>query len=115
MTRKSFDFDALPRPSHLARIDKLGLRTVSYLNKFVPCRVGDDETRNEWLPRDIIGLDGKTLIVWREIDRDYSIAGWVPWHDDMFGGRYPSIHSALNWVERAIAIRAGTAKDFLGC
>lgn len=96
--------------SHLQRIGVLGLRAVSYLHEAVACANGT----TEWLPRDIIGADGKTLVVHRKADDVYTIDGWEPWHDGMFGGRYASIHNALAWVERAIDIRAGRASNFLG-
>lgn len=96
------------RASHLARISVMGLRTVSYRN--VSQRY--DDGSDEWLPQDIIGLN--TLIVYRISDDRYSIAGWEPWHDGMFGGRYSDIHNALAWVQRALDIRAGRAIDFLG-
>lgn len=108
----------LPDPtpfSHLIRIDQLGLHAVSYRDAAVRCALPNGEFRNEWLPRDIIGKDGKSLIIWRPVDDVYSIAGYEPWHDGMFGGRKLSIHSTLNWIERAIDVRAGRAKDFLGC
>ena len=104
----------VPKPlpaSHLMRIQNLGLMAVSYRRDSREC---DDGTR-EWLPRDIIGKDGKSLIVWREADSEYTTAGYEPWHDGMFGGRRAEIHNALSWLERAIAVRNGTAKDFLGC
>lgn len=83
-------------------------RVVSYLRTTTP------DGKN-WLPRDIIGKDGKTLIVYRlAADGEYRIDGWEPWHDGMFGGRRENVQSAFAWVERAIAVRAGTAKDFLG-
>ena len=96
--------------SHLDRIRALNLTVVCYLNE---SRKVSDGSR-EWLPRDIVGKDGKTLIVWREADRDYSIAGYNPWHGGMFGGRYAEIHNALAWVECAIDVRAGRRSDFRG-
>lgn len=97
--------------SHLARIKDLNLNTVSYLNTAIKA-IRDGEERQEWLPRDIIGPDGKTLIVYRSKDSDYLIDGWETWYDGMFGGRFETILSALAWVERAQDIRAGRAKDF---
>ena len=104
-----------PTPaSHLERLDAMDLHVVSYLNQSITVTAGQGDQRNEWLPRDIIGTGGKDLIVWREPDKSYSIAGWEPWHDGLFGGRKQSIHAALNWIQRARDVRAGTAKDFLG-
>ncbi len=105
---------AAPPPlpaSHLQRIKDLGLYVVSYRNE---SRLVVDGS--EWLPRDLIGKDGKTLIVWRPAgpDSGYDVAGYHPWHDGMFGGCYPEIHNALAWVECAIGVRNGTRKDFLG-
>lgn len=99
------------RPANfLADADALGLNVVSHRHEAIEC---DDGVRR-WLPRDLIGRDGKTLIVYREIDREYSIAGWEPWHDGMFGGRYPTISSALHWVSVALDVRAGRRSDFRG-
>jgi hypothetical protein len=65
------------------------------------------------IPKDTIGTDGKTAILWRDGgDGNYSIDGWEPWHAGMFGGRYEHMASALGWLERARAIRAGTATTF---
>ena len=100
---------ALPA-SHLQRIEALGLRTIAYLDYAIECASGV----KEWAPRDIIGADGKTAVLYREMDRNYGFSGWEPWHDGMFGGRYRDIHSALAWIERAIDIRAGRETDFLG-
>lgn len=94
-------------PNILAMTSDLGLRVVSYQSK-------TDESGKYWLPRDVVGQDGKTLIVYREADREYSIAGWCPWHDGMFGGRKSSYLNALAWVQRAMDVRSGKAKDFLG-
>lgn len=94
----------------LAIADELGLRCVCYLNEAVECLDGTCR----WLPRDLIGVDGKTLVIFRHADRDYAIDGWAPWHDGMFGGRYNSISAALNWVRIAKGVRAGTIQDFMG-
>lgn len=65
------------------------------------------------VPRDIVGTDGKTAILWRDGgDGNYSIDGWEPWHAGMSGGRCEHMASALGWLERARAIRAGTATTF---
>lgn len=81
---------------------------VSYLRTVTP------DGKN-WLPRDIVGKDGKTLIVYRHAsDGVYAIDGWEPWHDGAYGGRYQSVQAAFAWVERAIAVRAGIATDFRG-
>lgn len=110
---KARNVETLPA-SHLIRADELGLRAVSYLNVSRRVHFSDGEQREEWLPRDLVGGDGKTLIVWRHLDGSYAIPGWEPWHDGMFGGRYADILNALAWVERARDVRAGRAKDFLG-
>lgn len=91
------------QPSHHERIAALGLRVVSYRNV---------AQGNEWLPRDMLGP--ATLVIYRKADEYYSIDGWEPWHDGMFGGRYKDIRNALAWVERAVAVRAALASDFLG-
>lgn len=102
------------RPGNfLAATDALGLRAISYRRgpgTALECRDG----QRRCLPRDLIGTDGKTLIVFREADHDYSIAGYEPWHDGMFGGRRESIESALAWVQAAREVRAGTRASFLG-
>lgn len=105
----------VPLPaSHFERINQLELTIVSYLSLSRRVVGADSREREEWLPRDIVGRDGKTLIVYRRSDSEYGIDGWEPWHDGMFGGRRADILSALAWVERARDVRAGRAKDFLG-
>ena len=98
--------------SHLRRAQALKLRAACYRNEARKVADGGEE----WLPRDLIGEDAKTLIIWRPAgpDSGYDVAGYHPWHDGMFGGCYPEIHNALAWVERARAVRAGTEKDFMG-
>ena len=111
---KTVSKPALPQ-SHLCRIDALGLTTISYSRDAVLVQLPDGDTRAEWLPRDLIGTDGKTAIIHRNAnDGNYSIDGWEPWHDGMFGGRYESIHSALHWVEVARDVRAGKRDNFQG-
>lgn len=107
--KKSEPAPRLPGNFHAAA-DELGLNTVTYLNVAVTCEDGV----SRWLPRDLIGQDGKTLIVHRKADDHYDIDGWEPYHDRMFGGRYPNFESALAWVHRAMDIRAGKAENFLG-
>lgn len=100
-------------PSHLARIDALKLRVICYRHEHVACAVeGDTEPRNEWLPRDIVAEDGKSVIIFRETDSHYACDGYEPWHDGMHGGRCESIHSALCWIETARDIRAGKRDCF---
>lgn len=99
----------LPR-DHLIWSDDLGLRTVTYLNESVQT----DANRRAWLPRDLIAMDGSACIIHRPADREYSFDGWQPEHSGMFGGRYRTIQGALAWLERAQAVRAGTANNFLG-
>jgi hypothetical protein len=94
----------------LAVADDLGLTVVSYLHESIECNDGV----SRWLPRDLIGRDGKSLIVFRSADREYSINGWCPWHDGMFGGRCQTISSALHWIKTAKGVRAGTIADFRG-
>lgn len=92
----------------------LGLCVISYQRETT---LPDAEGRRWWLPRDIIGTDGKTLIRWYEPGDSgaaYATAGWEPWHDGMFGGLSERLVSALAWVQRARAVRAGTATDFRG-
>lgn len=93
-------------------IQALGLSVVSYRSSAVEC----DDGERLWLPRDIVGKDGKTLIVFRCAGREsgYDVDGYHPWHDGMFGGCYPAIGAALAWVQRAQDIRAGKETDFLG-
>ena len=70
-----------------------------------------------WLPRDIIGADGKTAILWRAAGEGpvaYAVDGWHPWHDGMFGGCCAHLASALAWVQRARDVRAGKASSFRG-
>lgn len=101
---------ALPT-NFLAIAESLNLRVVCYLNEFQECSDG----HTYWLPRDLIGADGKTLIIYRQAgEGNYSVAGWQPWHDGMFGGRNTTIHGALHWVKTAYDVRAGTISDFRG-
>lgn len=100
--------------SHLVRCDAMNLRIVTFLPKAVTVRLADGSERREWLPRDIVGRDGMSLIVHRPADANYNFDGWQPEHDGMFGGRSRDIHGALNWLQRAIDVRAGRASDFRG-
>lgn len=95
----------------LERIGDLGLTVIAHQSKAVV-----DGGRVLYAPRDLIGKDGKTAILFRfASDGEYNIDGWEPWHDGMVGGRRECLSSALAWVERARDIRAGKASDFLGC
>lgn len=96
--------------NHLLWADKLGLRTITYLNQSVET----DDGRRCWLPKDLIALDGASCVLWRPADREYDFDGWQPEHTGMFGGRYRTIGQALAWLERAAAIRAGVETDFRG-
>lgn len=101
-------------PSHLSRIDAMKLQIVSFLDESADI-MRESETHREQLPADIIGDNGKTLIVYRHAGdkrNGYSISGWDVWRDGMFGGMNQSIHSALGWVERAREIRAGLRDHF---
>lgn len=89
-------------------IKELGLRVVSYLPG-AEVMVGD---RILALPRDLVGCDGKSLLVHRVADRDYAIDGWCVEHDGMFGGRYPDINNALCWLRTAHDVRAGKRDTF---
>lgn len=86
-------------------MQELSLRVTCYLNQ-------TDKTGKYWLPRDMVGADGKTLIVYQTADDRYSINGWQPWHDGMFGGRYTSPDTAMAWVRTAREIRAGSRSHF---
>lgn len=110
MKRKS-KAASVVRPANFQAIaHDLCLRTVSYLNKSLEC----DDGVSRWIPRDLIGEDGKSLVIYRTADREYAIDGWEPWHDGMFGGRHESILSALHWIKTAMGVRAGTITDFRG-
>ncbi|USN14516.1 hypothetical protein DOMOVOI_00410 [Brevundimonas phage vB_BpoS-Domovoi] len=109
--RKAEPAPKLPGNFH-ARADDLGLNTISYLNTAVTCEDGV----SRWLPRDMIGRDGKSAILYRPAGYgNYSIDGWEPYHDFMFGGRYANVETALAWLQRAHDIKAGKAEDFRGC
>ena len=107
---KTIAAPVLPR-DHLIWADELGLRTVTYLDQAVEVEGG----RRCWLPRDLIALDGSCCVLWRPANREYDFDGWEPEHRRQFGGRYRDITSALHWIERAKAIKAGTETDFRGC
>lgn len=100
-----------PRPratgADYSRMDAMNLRVMCHQH------VAED---GWWLPRDIIGADGKTAILWRPAGPDggYAVDGWHPWHDGMFGGCSTHLSNALGWVQRARDVRAGLAKDFSG-
>lgn len=81
---------------HLARMTELGLVATCWLPD-PPVKVGD-----RWLslPRDLVGTDGKTVIIYRAADAAYDFAGWEPWHAGHHGGRYRSICHAFGWLER---------------
>ena len=106
--------EPLPR-SHLDRIKAMGLTVICYSNVCItvePWANGEPRSA-EWLPRDLVGDAGKTVIIFRPAnDGNYYVAGWEPWHDGMFGGRCTNIHNALAWVERARDICAGRATHF---
>lgn len=53
----------------------------------------------DWLPRDVLGVDGKSAIIHRGPDALYSFPGWEPYCDGSFGGRYQSFEGALAWME----------------
>lgn len=92
-------------------IRKLDLTIVTYL--YTEIVVEGDESF--WVPRDMIGADGKTMIIYRRGgDGSYRFAGWEPWHDGMFGGRYETVSNALSWVQCARDVRAGIVADFRG-
>lgn len=82
---------------HLARMAELGLIATSWLPD-PPVKVGD---RLLSLPRDLVGTDGKTSIIYRSASEpNYDFAGWEPWHAGHHGGRYREIGHALGWLER---------------
>ena len=109
--------ESVKPPSHLELIREMNLTAISHLDTYRDVVRSDGSIAHEWLPRDIIGADGKTLIVHRvegDAHNAYNISGWDPSHDGMFGGMREDILSALVWLQRARDIRAGRAKDFLG-
>lgn len=80
---------------HVAWMSALGLAATCWLPTTV--RVGE---RLLSLPRDLVGSDGKTVIIHRAADESYDFAGWEPWHAGYHGGRYQEIGHALGWLER---------------
>jgi hypothetical protein len=94
-----------------AEAAELGLATVTYLRLAANC----DDGASRWIPEDLIGSDGQTLIRHRLAGHgNYDIDGWEPWHAGMFGGRYERFESALAWVRVARDVRAGRRDDFRG-
>lgn len=94
------------------RIRALELRVVSYQHEHTP---HDAAGNSYWLPRDMVGADGKTLVRWQaagDADNNYAISAWHPWHDGMFGGAYETMGAVLGWIERARDIRAGKETHF---
>jgi hypothetical protein len=76
-----------------ARCEALGLTVVSYQNT---------SRDGYWLPRDIIGNDGKRLAVFRvkgDPANRYSFDGWDTWAGGQFGGTYETPEGALGWFE----------------
>ena len=91
----------------MTRLDAMDIRVMVYRREVVGT-IG--------VPKDMIGRDGVTAILWRsKDDPNYDFDGWEPWHDGMAGGRYKMLASALSWVQRARDVRAGKATDFRGC
>lgn len=97
-------------PNFYETITDLDLRVITHRRDTVVCSDGTPR----YLPQDLVGNNGKTVVIYREVDRQYAIAGWCPWHDGMFGGRYVTIGGALAWVRAAIEVRAGKRADFRG-
>jgi hypothetical protein len=103
-------------PSYGERIRQMGLRVVSYTSDAENVMSSTGE-RTEWLPRDIIAEDGKSMIIFRakgDKTNNYNFSGWDCWHDGMFGGMRENLHSALAWIEAAREARAGIRSDFRG-
>lgn len=79
-------------PDIHSRIEALNLRVTHYI------RIG-----SEWCPGDLIGKDGKALIIHRKADERYGFDGWEPWSARgpmaSHGGRYDSLGSALAWLK----------------
>lgn len=101
-----------PRPpidgATLTRIGDMGLVVVSWRKVIA---------NGYYLPEDMIGRDGKTMIIWRaarDHNATYAFDGWHPWHDGMFGGCRATLASALAWVQCARDVRAGIVADFRG-
>jgi hypothetical protein len=110
MARKIKVTASLPRVTQAdyQRMDTIGIRIVWHQ---AVAEAG------YWLPGDMIGTDGKTLIRWHPAGQGpvaYGVDGWHTWHDGMSGGCYTHVSSALAWVERARDIRAGLKETFLG-
>lgn len=106
---------ALPA-SYGERLREMKMRVISYRNEAAPVMSSAGE-RNEWLPRDIVAEDGKSLIVFRykgDKANDYAFDGWDCWHDGSFGGMRNNLHSALTWIERARDVHSSAASDFRG-
>lgn len=97
-------------PDFYATIRSLKLRVIRHGREAVTCNDGIPR----FLPLDMIGTDGKTVIIYRRKDGDYDFPGWEPWHDGMNGGRYRRVTEALHWVQLAHDVRAGRRADFRG-
>jgi hypothetical protein len=102
-----------PQDAPIVTLDDLTL--LGTMNLRVMC-FRREVVGNVGVPKDLIGLDGTTAILWRsKNDPNYDFDGWEPWHDGMSGGRKRTLASALHWVQRARDVRAGKATDFRGC
>ena len=111
---------AAPPPQDEPIVTRDDLTLLGMMNLRVMCFrhevVGTPSVGYVGVPKDIIGLDGNTAILWRSASESrYEFDGWDPWHDGMAGGHKKTLASALHWVQRARDIRAGTATDFRGC
>jgi len=106
---------AAPPPEDAPIVTRDDLTLLGMMNLRVMC-FRPETVGNVGVPRDIIGLDGNTAILWRSASESrYEFDGWAPWHDGMNGGHRKTLASALHWVQRARDIRAGSATDFRGC
>lgn len=105
---------AAPPPEDTPIVTRDDLTLLGTMNLRVVC-FRREVVGNVGVPKDIIGQDGATAILWRSRnDPNYDFDGWEPWHDGMIGGRYKLLASALSWVQRARDVRAGKATDFRG-
>jgi hypothetical protein len=103
------------------RTEALGLNVLTYTNQLT---IATPEMSAQWIPRDCIGLDGQSAILFRLNEngrRDvpgatYDFDGWEPCckgpYGMMHGGRYATFSGALAWLQTAHDIRNGKRDHF---
>lgn len=99
-------------PDDLRNLGTMNIRVLSFHRKVV----GSQSVGYVGVPRDMIGEDGHTAIIWRSAtESHHDFDGWEPWYAGWCGVHKKTLASALHWIQRARDVWAGKAKDFRGC